>query len=162
MRKILLTVLAGSALTLAACGSDKAATSDPYASPPPAATTTTPSTATTIAVKTATTPLGQILVSPGGRTLYAFTKDSNAMSSCTGACAATWPPVLVTGDVKVDGNLSGNLFSVITRSDGTKQLEAGKWPLYTFSGDAAPGDTNGQGSGGSWFVVGAEANLVKG
>jgi predicted lipoprotein with Yx(FWY)xxD motif len=162
MRKILLTVLAGSALTLVACGSNKSAASDPYAAPPPAATTTTPSTATTIAVKTATTPLGQILVSPTGRTLYAFTKDTNAMSSCTAACAATWPPVLVTGDVTVDGNLSGSLFSVISRPDGTKQLEAGKWPLYTFSGDVAPGDTSGQGSGGYWFVVGAQANLVKG
>ena len=158
MRKILLTVLAGSALTLVACGSSKSAASDPYASPPPAATTTTPSPATTIAVKTATTPLGQILVDPSGRTLYAFTKDSKAMSSC----AAAWPPVLVTGDVKVDGNLSGSLFSVITRADGTKQLEAGKWPLYTFSGDSGPGDTNGQGSGGSWFAVGTQANLVKG
>ncbi len=162
MRKILLTVLAGSALTLVACGSNKSAASDPYTAPPPAATTTTPSTSATIAVKTATTPLGQILVNPSGRTLYTFTKDSNSTSSCTGACAATWPPVLVTGDLKVDGNLSGSLFSVITRPDGTKQLEAGKWPLYTFSGDSAPGDTNGQGSGGYWFVVGAEANLVKG
>jgi predicted lipoprotein with Yx(FWY)xxD motif len=162
MRKSMLTVLAGTALTLAACGSDKSATSDPYAAPPPVATTTTPSTPTTVAVKTASTPLGQILVSPTGRTLYAFTKDVNAKSSCTGACAATWPPVLVTGNVTVDGNLAGSLFSVIDRPDGTKQLEAGKWPLYTFAGDAAPGDTNGQGSGGSWFVVGAEANLVKG
>lgn len=161
MRKILLTVLAGSALTLVACGSSKSAASDPYASPPPAATTTTPSTATTIAVKTATTPLGQILVSPTGSTLYAFIKDVNAKSSCTGACATTWPPVLVSGDVKVDGTLSGNLFTVVDRPDGTKQLVAGKWPLYTFSGDAAPGDTNGQGSGGYWFVVGAKANLVK-
>ena len=84
------------------------------------------------------------------------------MSSCTGACANTWPPALVTGAVKVDGNLSGGLFSVITRPDGTKQLEAGKWPLYTFSGDSGPGDTNGQGSGGSWFVVGTQATLVKG
>ncbi len=162
MRKILLTILAGSALTLVVCGSDKSAASDPYAAPPQAASTTTPSPATTVAVKTATTPLGQILVNPTGRTLYAFTKDTSAMSSCTGACADTWPPVLVTGDVKVDGNLSGSLLSVISRPDGTKQLEAGKWPLYTFSGDAAPGDTNGQGSGGYWFVVGAEGNLVKG
>jgi predicted lipoprotein with Yx(FWY)xxD motif len=161
MRKILLTVFAGSALTLVACGSTKSTASDPYAAPP-AATTTIPSPATTVAVKTATTPLGQILVNPSGRTLYAFTKDTNAMSSCTGGCAATWPPALVTGDVKVDGNLSGGLFSVITRPDGTKQLEAGKWPLYTFSGDSGPGDTNGQGSGGYWFVVGTQATLVKG
>ena len=32
-------------------------------------------------------------------------------------------------------------------------LKAGKWPLYR-SGDAAAGETNGQGTGGVWFVVG--------
>ena len=42
------------------------------------------------------------------------------------------------------------------------QLKMGKWPLYTFSGDAAPGDVNGQGSGGSWFVVGQDGKLIKG
>jgi len=38
----------------------------------------------------------------------------------------------------------------------------GKWPLYRFAGDAAPGDTNGQGSGGSWFVIGTNGKLIKG
>ena len=37
-------------------------------------------------------------------------------------------------------------------------LKAGAWPLYRFAGDAAPGDTNGQGSGGVWFVVGPTAS----
>jgi predicted lipoprotein with Yx(FWY)xxD motif len=160
MRKIMLTVLTGTALTLAACGSDTSSTSDPYAAPT-AAPTTIPSSAPTVAVKSGTTSLGQILVNPAGRTLYAFTQDTKAKSSCTDACAAAWPPVLVTGDVVVDKGLSGTLFTVIDRPDGTKQLEAGKWPLYTFSGDAVPGDTNGQGSGGSWFVVGTDATLVK-
>ena len=33
------------------------------------------------------------------------------------------------------------------------QLKAGKWPLYRFAGDEAPGDVNGQGSGDVWFVA---------
>ena len=37
---------------------------------------------------------------------------------------------------------------------------AGK-PLYYFAGDAKPGDTNGQGVGKVWFVVGADGELVK-
>ena len=40
-------------------------------------------------------------------------------------------------------------------------LKVGKWPLYRFAGDAAPGDINGQGSGGVWFVVGADGKLIK-
>ena len=42
------------------------------------------------------------------------------------------------------------------------QLKAGQWPLYTFSGDTAPGQTNGQGTGGSWFVVAPDGSLIKG
>jgi hypothetical protein len=26
-------------------------------------------------------------------------------------------------------------------------------PLYRYAGDAAPGDTNGQGVGGSWYAI---------
>ena len=39
-------------------------------------------------------------------------------------------------------------------------IAAGKWPLYRFAGDASPGDTNGQGSGGTWFAVAADGRLV--
>jgi predicted lipoprotein with Yx(FWY)xxD motif len=49
----------------------------------------------------------------------------------------------------------------VTRPDGTYQLKAGKWPLYRFSGDGAPGDVNGQGFGGVWFVVTPTGGLLK-
>lgn len=163
MRKYMLTVIAFSALTLAACGGTKSSTSDPYSTPPttPPTTTTAPSTGSAVTVKTAMTSLGQILVDSNGRTLYAFTQDVDTKSSCTGTCAGTWPPVIVNGNVVTDKGLTGSQFSVIDRPDGTKQLAAGKWPLYTFAGDAAPGDTNGQGAGGLWFVVGTDTKLVK-
>ena len=53
------------------------------------------------------------------------------------------------------------VFSVTERSDGTFQLVAGDWPLYTFAGDAAAGDVNGQGQGGVWFVVSPDGELNK-
>jgi predicted lipoprotein with Yx(FWY)xxD motif len=119
-----------------------------------------PAAAAAAIAKTASTSLGTIVVDAEGRTLYGFTKDANGTSTCVGACATTWPPMLVSGDVAVDG-LDKNLFSVIDRPDGTKQLKMGKWPLYRFSGDAEAGDTDGQGSGGSWFVIGADGKLIK-
>ena len=46
----------------------------------------------------------------------------------------------------------------ITRSDGTKQLTVGGWPVYTYAGDSSSGMANGQGknlSGGLWWVLSA-------
>ena len=70
--------------------------------------------------------------------------------------------MLVGSAWSVDPGLDSGVFGTIARDDGTTQLVAGKFPLYRFSGDAAPGDANGQGRGGVWFVVGADGELVKG
>jgi predicted lipoprotein with Yx(FWY)xxD motif len=43
----------------------------------------------------------------------------------------------------------------------TGKAQSGRWSLYRFSGDAAPGDTHGQGSGGSWFVIAPNGKLIK-
>ena len=48
-------------------------------------------------VKVAGTPLGRILVDNRGITLYDFPKDKGIASSCYGACAALWPPLLTSG-----------------------------------------------------------------
>jgi predicted lipoprotein with Yx(FWY)xxD motif len=41
------------------------------------------------------------------------------------------------------------------------QVKVGDWPLYRFANDAAAGDTNGQGVGGVWFVVGPDGELIQ-
>ena len=35
------------------------------------------------------------------------------------------------------------------------------WPLYYYVGDVGPGDVDGQGVDGVWFVVGADGKLIK-
>ena len=107
------------------------------------------------------TDLGTVLVDDEGLTLYGFTKDSAGTPTCVGDCADAWPAVTVDGDELPEG-LDPKVFSVVDRPDGSKQLKVGKWPLYRFSGDSAPGDTNGQGSGGVWFVVAPDGSLIKG
>ena len=160
------TVAAGSSATTkpaaAAGGGYGSSSANPTTVAAKSAATVAPAAPATAAAmaKTASNALGTIVVDAEGRTLYGFMKDVNGTSTCIGACATTWPPMLVSGDVTVDG-LDKNLFSVIDRPDGTKQLKMGKWPLYRFSGDAEAGDTDGQGSGGSWFVIGADAKLIK-
>ena len=41
--------------------------------------------------------LGRILVDSKGITLYDFVKDKGGTSSCYGACAALWPPLITKG-----------------------------------------------------------------
>ena len=111
-------------------------------------------------VSTATTSLGDVLVDASGMTLYGFTKDADGNSSCNDKCAEAWPPLTIDSD-QLPAGLDAKVFSVIARADGSHQLKAGKWPLYRFAGDSAPGDVNGQGSGGSWFVVAPDGKLIK-
>ncbi|HEX6420648.1 MAG TPA: hypothetical protein VFZ77_19255 [Acidimicrobiales bacterium] len=112
-------------------------------------------------VRLSGSPLGEILVDGEGNTLYAFTEDADGVPTCTGDCAATWPAHLVEGDAVVTAELDPAAFTLVDGAEGGKQLKAAKWPLYRFSGDSAPGDVNGQGSGGVWFVVAADGSLVQ-
>ncbi|GAA2750418.1 hypothetical protein [Kitasatospora cinereorecta] len=97
--------------------------------------------------------LGPIVTDAAGRTLYRFDKDTAkpSASMCTDACAAKWPPVPAQDKVDVTG-VDSALVGSITRPDGTKQLTLGGWPLYRYAGDSSPGQTNGQGVGGTWFA----------
>lgn len=100
--------------------------------------------------------LNPVVVNGAGFTLYRFDKDTArpSKSNCAGACATTWPPVLVNpgGKIFVDGVKPSDV-GVIKRDDGTRQVTIGGWPVYRFSKDTKPGDTNGQGVGGTWFGV---------
>jgi predicted lipoprotein with Yx(FWY)xxD motif len=145
---VLVSIVVG--LSLAACGGSKDKPAYPASNQTPA---TTRQAGDTVSVKTADTPLGNILVGPNGLTLYGFTNDSAGQSSCTGTCAEAWPPLTVGSDWTVGPGLDSAVFNTVRRDDGTEQLVAGQFPLYYFSGDTAPGQTNGQGSGGVWFVV---------
>ena len=65
-------------------------------------------------------------------------------------------PSQVTGGDGVDASLLG---TVAHPGAGT-QVTYNGWPLYLFSGDSDPGDTNGQGQGGVWFVLDPTGNAI--
>ena len=96
--------------------------------------------------------LGTILTTSDGFTLYTFDNDTagSGESACYDACASTWPPFPVA-DATASG-ADGDI-GTITRTDGSPQTTYNGKPLYMFSGDAAPGDTNGDGLGGVWHVA---------
>jgi predicted lipoprotein with Yx(FWY)xxD motif len=117
--------------------------------------------ATAASAQLADSSLGEILVDGEGNTLYGFTNDEDGSPTCTGGCATAWPAQLVEGDPVFGEGLDAGVFTLVDGAEGGQQLKAGKWPLYRFSGDEAPGDVNGQGSGGVWFAVGADGSLLK-
>jgi predicted lipoprotein with Yx(FWY)xxD motif len=108
-----------------------------------------------VQVKTATATInGQsttILTDGQGMTLYYRTTDTASSSTCTGACASTWPPLLTSGAPTAVASLSGTLSS-LTDANGTQVTYNGHL-LYAYSGDSKAGDTNGEGIGGVWFAA---------
>ncbi|MFI7321832.1 SCO0930 family lipoprotein [Streptomyces venezuelae] len=105
--------------------------------------------------------LGEIVVDKNGMTVYRFTKDSAwpMKSACTGACLDKWPVVAPVDKNDTRGILKKG-FTVFDRPDGRKQQTIDCWPLYTFSGDKKPGDTNGQGVGGTWYAASPQGKPV--
>jgi predicted lipoprotein with Yx(FWY)xxD motif len=92
-----------------------------------------------------------ILTTHQGLTLYYRTSDTASASTCTGSCAGVWPPLLTSGSPVATSSLPGTLSS-LSDANGTQVTYNGH-PLYTYSGDSHPGDTNGEGFGGVWFVA---------
>lgn len=111
-----------------------------------------------VTVTTARTDLGPILVDGEGRTLYVSTEDPPGRSACEGACLTTWPAV--TGRATAGAALDPELLGTVERADGTVQVSYADHPLYRHRGDDAPGDLTGQGTDGTWWVVGPDGEAV--
>ncbi|MFE7168766.1 SCO0930 family lipoprotein [Streptomyces sp. NPDC057616] len=106
--------------------------------------------------------LGKIVVDKNGMTVYRFIKDvawPDPISHCTGACLEKWPAVAPVKADDTKGIEKKGLMG-FTRPDGVKQMTVDCWPAYTFSGDQAPGDTNGQGVGGTWYAMSPDGKPV--
>ncbi|MEU6063890.1 MULTISPECIES: SCO0930 family lipoprotein [Streptomyces] len=107
--------------------------------------------------------LGDIVVDKNGMTVYRFIKDKawpKSVSNCTGACLQKWPAVAEVSADDTKGVKKKGLMGFTRPDNGVKQMTVNCWPIYTFSGDKAPGDTNGQGVGGTWYAVSPEGKLV--
>ena len=94
-------------------------------------------------------------------TVYLFEADKGQHSSCTGACAAAWPPV--TGAASASGAADASALGTTVRADGTKQVTYKGHPLYFFVKDKDDGDAYGQGLkqfGAEWYVLSASGSKV--
>ncbi len=132
----------------------------------PSSTTSTTNTTSTTASSTSqqysvqigtSTTIGHYLENGTGFTLYMFGADKpgNGISTCTGSCAAAWPPFYASS-LTLPSGLSASNFSTITRPDGTKQTAFNGWPLYYYTADTSAGSMYGEGLnqfGGLWYAI---------
>lgn len=152
-------LIAAGALALAACtGSAASPTLGP-----PSAGASSPATsggggASAVVALASSSSLGPILTGAGGRTLYTFSPDTATTSACTSTgCVAAWPIATVpAGTTPTAGSGVTGTLGTFSRPDGTLQITYNGHQLYFYVGDAAPGDTAGQGLvgfGGTWSVA---------
>jgi predicted lipoprotein with Yx(FWY)xxD motif len=107
-------------------------------------------------VAVAKTSRGRVLVDSRGITLYDFVKDKGGSSTCYGACADYWPPLLTTGKPRAGAGVRAALLGTKRRRDGKLEVTYRGHPLYYFVSDRKPGETTGQGIdefGAPWWVL---------
>jgi predicted lipoprotein with Yx(FWY)xxD motif len=100
--------------------------------------------------------LGTVLVNSQGRTLYVFKPDNAKKVTCTGSCAAVWPPAKVTGKPTASGSVKASMLSSDPNPSGGQVATYNGWPLYTYVTDTGAGSARGQAlnlNGGLWYVM---------
>lgn len=158
LRPALLAATGWAAVVVMAGGCSSTSSSSSAAPATPATSATSAASSPTSAVPNTVMmgkgKAGPVLTDAAGMSLYTFDKDAPGAtaSSCTGACAARWPALTVTGTPTAGPGVPGQLAAVGSSAAGSQVAWNGKL-LYYFSGDHAAGDTNGDGVGGVWHVV---------
>jgi predicted lipoprotein with Yx(FWY)xxD motif len=89
------------------------------------------------------------LTDSAGKTLYTYDKDAvSGNASCTGNCAASWPPAIASVSAQPIGD-----WSLAVLGGGRRQWAYRGKPLYTSMGDKKIGDATGEGFEGVWHVA---------
>ena len=148
------------ALILAGCSTATTTPSSAPSSTPSSAPAAASAAGTDLTV--ATTGLGKIVVDGKGMTVYFYDPDkaNSGFSACKGQCAAVWPALAPSTASPTFKGISATV-GKIGGTDGGMQITINGRPLYTYSGDSSPGNTNGQGIEGIWYVVSPTGDEMK-
>jgi predicted lipoprotein with Yx(FWY)xxD motif len=114
----------------------------------------------------------KILVNGAGMTLYMYTGDYKKVSGCVDDaayhCIRAWPALVTTSAPKAVAGAKASLLATAKRQDGRTQVTYGGHLLYTWAGypglpprDRKPGDANGQGVIGAWWVLSPTGKPIK-
>jgi predicted lipoprotein with Yx(FWY)xxD motif len=126
------------------------------------AASTSPGAAAKVSI--ASTGLGRVLVDRRGHTLYLFANDTRGKSTCSGACAAFWPPLITAGKALAGPGVQSTRLGTTRRADGRLQVTYNHHPLYLFAKDVHKGETKGEGLdafGAEWYAVSAAGAKVE-
>jgi predicted lipoprotein with Yx(FWY)xxD motif len=162
------TLSVASVLAVAACGTSAPVAGAAYGASPSASSSSSSSasasasppmsnggslTAANTLLTVQKTSMGDVLATSSGRTVYWYGQDvaGSGKSACTGGCLTAWPAVTGKPHVGSGVKLTGKL-GTITRPGGIVQATYDGYPLYTYTGDAATGETSGNDVGGVWHV----------
>jgi predicted lipoprotein with Yx(FWY)xxD motif len=97
------------------------------------------------------TSKGKVLATSSGRTLYLDTADPKNKATCTGGCASVWPPLKTKGKPVAGTGVKKALLGQTSTHVVTYNGHA----LYTYTGDSAAGQANGEGLNGFFVVTAA-------
>ena len=111
-------------------------------------------------VRAVRTKLGRILVDAKGHTLYLYVKDRGTKSACSPRCARVWPPATVSGTPTAGPGVEAAKLTTTRGADRRPQLVYNGHPLYTLTADVRPGQINGEGFLGTWYVISAAGKRI--
>jgi predicted lipoprotein with Yx(FWY)xxD motif len=163
MAKLAILAVCGAALVAAGCGGDEESTAATVGTTEAASTDATAraSARPGKVVKAVSSAYGKVIADRRGEAFYLFGKDRRK-SSCYGACARAWPPVITKGQPRAGKGVKARLLGTTRRKDGKLQVTYRGHPLYYYVEDS-PGRIlcqNVSEFGGLWLVVKPNGNPV--
>jgi predicted lipoprotein with Yx(FWY)xxD motif len=157
---LLLTACGGSSGSSSTSTSTSTATAQATANGEPSSNVGLPQKGSVVLV-VQKSALGYVLAEANGDVVYTYGKDTKGGTpTCTGSCAAIWPPL--TGN-PLPGPADTGLATLGTVSDanGAKQVTYNGKPLYLYQGEK-PLSVKGNGIGGEWHVVKLSKSNISG
>jgi predicted lipoprotein with Yx(FWY)xxD motif len=120
----------------------------------PAKTTKTPTGPTSAAVVSTgavgTTTMPVVLTTATGETLYALDNPTEPTFFCNSGCTSVWIPLLTKGTPTAEGSADASMLGTINHPGVGTQATYNGDPLYTYTGDTAPGQDAGEGLPGPY------------